>query len=276
MSETNAEAKDWLDRAIEHETRKELGKAVACYRRAVVAAPKEVVARFRLANLFWLMEKLEESRKEFEDLLAIAPDPVSEAELCVVKGRLIAQQGEWQEAYRLFDQAVDLFQRYRCPAEYIDVLAKAYEGMGNMKYREGQQFTALALYRKALELTEGNRQIQLHNLALCLANVGRKNEAMKVFRQALKYGNDPDCWQAIGDLYMQQEKFKPSIDCYRRALAVDPDHFDSHYGLGYCLYLSGDFDQARLHIERARALGEPNADDMLRDIDLCKYIGERL
>ena len=49
-------------------------------------------------------------------------------------------------------------------------------------------------------------------------------------------------------------QFEEAIECYRRALALQPDFAKSHHGLGTALYELGDFEAARTRYERALAL----------------------
>ncbi|HSC25640.1 MAG TPA: tetratricopeptide repeat protein [Vicinamibacterales bacterium] len=56
------------------------------------------------------------------------------------------------------------------------------------------------------------------------------------------------------DLSGQHE---PAVARYREALALAPDDFDAHYGIGRALDLAGQYDEAREHFSKAVALAPP-------------------
>lgn len=60
-----------------------------------------------------------------------------------------------------------------------------------------------------------------------------------------------DAWRELGRGWASIYHYGPAADCYRKALALQPDSADACAGLGSALQLQGDFDQAVGWMERA-------------------------
>jgi tetratricopeptide (TPR) repeat protein len=54
----------------------------------------------------------------------------------------------------------------------------------------------------------------------------------------------------------QQQRYAEASDQYRRVLAIDPELGVVHLQLGASLAAIGHYQDARLHLDRARTLGE--------------------
>lgn len=61
-------------------------------------------------------------------------------------------------------------------------------------------------------------------------------------------------WSQLGRLYNGQKRFAEAADVLERAVAIEPDHLDSHYQLSTAYRLLGRHADARRHAERAEEI----------------------
>jgi predicted O-linked N-acetylglucosamine transferase (SPINDLY family) len=63
----------------------------------------------------------------------------------------------------------------------------------------------------------------------------------------------------LGNALAAQGKLDQAVDCYERALTLDPDNAEVHNNLGLAMAMQGGLDRAVVHFERALALDPDNA-----------------
>ncbi|MCP4640539.1 MAG: tetratricopeptide repeat protein [bacterium] len=69
-----------------------------------------------------------------------------------------------------------------------------------------------------------------------------------------------------GIALVKEGKYAEAVPLFKSLLQDKPSLRDAWYGLGYCYYKDGNLEQSRLLMERAKGLGHPSADRMLRRI----------
>jgi len=96
------------------------------------------------------------------------------------------------------------------------------------------------------DLKENKENSELH-LELARANMQKRNSfsAMKAAQQAIKYKpNLSEGYKIVGDGYFDRENFKEAEDYYIKALGIDENYADAHYGLANCLLTRRDYKSA--------------------------------
>jgi len=79
--------------------------------------------------------------------------------------------------------------------------------------------------------------------ALVLAD--RFTEAEVLLEQiVMKERRDADIWLLLGFIKAKQQHYKPAAECFRKAVAIQPDNPQNHYNLGIALRDSGDVEAA--------------------------------
>jgi len=98
---------------------------------------------------------------------------------------------------------------------------------------QGSYEEAVASYDKALELDSTNATI-LIGKGLALANLGRFNEAIDNFDQAMLFdSSNADIWYFKGlALSSGLAKHDSSIDCFDKALEINPEYYEALLGRG--------------------------------------------
>ncbi|MDR3320227.1 MAG: tetratricopeptide repeat protein [Desulfovibrio sp.] len=123
-------------------------------------------------------------------------------------------------------------------------------------YSQGDLFTAMEEYKLAI-LADKNNIMALNSLGVCVAALGRKEEARRYFLTALKRGSgsgDPleaqTCYN-LGSVCQSLNKRRSAAHYYRRCIACAPDHIFAHIRLGQLSEASGKTSQARSLYEHA-------------------------
>jgi len=94
-----------------------------------------------------------------------------------------------------------------------------------------------------------------NNLGILAAREGRLDEAIELFRQALRLS--PDSMIALdnlGSAYRQTKRWKEAQDTYEEALRAAPADPEANYGLGMVYAQNGDTARAEQYLQRALKL----------------------
>lgn len=83
--------------------------------------------------------------------------------------------------------------------------------------------------------------------------------AIKYFEKASKLDyNFAYAHTLQGHEHSSNDSIDTAKNCYRRALACDPQHYNAYYGLGMCCMKLGQYDRALLFFEKARNINPVN------------------
>lgn len=83
--------------------------------------------------------------------------------------------------------------------------------------------------------------------------------AIKYFEKATKLDyNFAYAHTLQGHEHSSNDSIDTAKNCYRRALACDPQHYNAYYGLGMCCMKLGQYDRALLFFEKARNINPVN------------------
>jgi predicted TPR repeat methyltransferase len=112
------------------------------------------------------------------------------------------------------------------------------------------------------------------NLGNALLADGRTEAGAAAFRDALAL--DPDCVDALANLatIVKRTDWDAALGLYERALARDPDHAESHFGLAGVLRRLERFDEAERHYRRALEL-RPSLTPVHRELARFLYMRRR-
>lgn len=109
---------------------------------------------------------------------------------------------------------------------------------GNSAYQSGQYLEAELEYRKALDL-QPDRPDALFNLAACLFQQGRYDQAVQALEQSLATENDPEQIARIqynlGTSLMAKEDYPAATEAFRSALRLQPDLEAARHNLGVAI-----------------------------------------
>ncbi|MDR1659143.1 MAG: diguanylate cyclase [Desulfovibrio sp.] len=122
-------------------------------------------------------------------------------------------------------------------------------------YSLGDLFSAVEEYKLAL-LADKNNVMALNSLGVCMAALGRREDANRFFLAALKHDGPLEgqiCYN-LGAVNQILGKRRAAAHYYRRCLARAPDHLFAHIRLGQLYEAGGRTRLAKAFYERAIAL----------------------
>jgi tetratricopeptide (TPR) repeat protein len=161
---------------------------------------------------------------------------------CAKLGALEVSEGNPGRGIDLLEQGLDRCGADAAPVRYELLLHLA------IALAADQPARAAALYREALDLPLDPR-LQLAarlNLAALLLKGGNPEEAARHARGTVRLAPDLAIgWYDLGLIERQRGDLPAAIAAYRRAIALDPGHPESHQNLAVALLLGGDIVGAR-------------------------------
>ena len=173
-------------------------------------------------------------------------------------GRLLADQGRYDEAIRQLQKALE-----------IDPdLAVAHGNLGYALADRGQVDEAIAEFQTAMKIDPDDATTH-YNLGLVLADRGQLDEAIAHFRKALEI--NPDYVKVHGNLGLalaHRGQVDEAIAEYRKALELDPDGVRVHNDLGLVLAQRGQVDEAIIQFRKALEL-KPDCAEFSNNLGLA-------
>ena len=113
---------------------------------------------------------------------------------------------------------------------------------------------SITLGERSIAVTEGNYMMQ-NNLGNALADAGRLDEAIELYRHALRiHPTYPDTYNNLGTALTEQGLFAEAVDSFYRALRLQSDNAEVHFNLGYTLSKKKRFQEATRHYDQALRL----------------------
>jgi protein O-mannosyl-transferase len=128
---------------------------------------------------------------------------------------------------------------------------RAYNNLGNLVNKRGDQREAFKLYQTAIEVDPGY-QPGYYNLANLLAGEGRLDESVAYYRRSLDI--NPDAIEAHNNLAVvlfQLGMGEESIKHLREAVRIDPSDPAAYYNLGVALIKAGRSREALPFLKKA-------------------------
>jgi tetratricopeptide (TPR) repeat protein len=156
-------------------------------------------------------------------------------------GRLLAQQGQREEARKWLGHAVAL---------RPDLGAGWFE-LGLLSFAENRFEEALQNFARARKLVPQDPRIPFQT-AKALSQLKRPEEAILVVRESLEL--DPDYWEArsfLGEELAFAGRVSEAQQAFETVLRLKPDHPWAHLNLGVALFKQGRREEAVRHFEEA-------------------------
>ncbi len=147
-------------------------------------------------------------------------------------------------------------------------------------FSQGDPFEAIQEYKQAL-LADENNSMAWISLGVCLAGIGRKNDARVCFERALKLNppspQDVMILYNLGQIHQDLNEIKAATGYYHRCLKTDPEHVYATLRLGQLAEQAERPSRARRYYEKALKLpgGEGPAQRRLARLALrCNNLDE--
>ena len=128
-----------------------------------------------------------------------------------------------------------------------------YSKLAGFYYNHGRFSEAAENFRRVTELTPDNAKA-FANLGGVLMQLGRLDQALEVFRKSVALAPTDLAWSNIGTLEYYEWHFTAAADAYEKALALQPDHYETWANLGDARLFQGQDRRAAEAYERSAAL----------------------
>ncbi|HXC59612.1 MAG TPA: tetratricopeptide repeat protein [Steroidobacteraceae bacterium] len=200
----------------------------------------------------------------------------------IAKGNEIEDQGQVQEALKLYDEAVRVAptlarahlnrgnalmtlgdfdaagEAYRTALVHDSALPGAHYNLGNALARRGRFEEACVSYRRALQLKPAFADAEVA-LGAALEDLQRPQEAAESYRRALKLQPDyAGAYCNLGSVLMNLEQPAEAVACFRQALKLDAGMTTLYYKLGVAL---GKLQQHEAAINAYRLMVQHHPED---------------
>ncbi|XP_067392374.1 protein O-mannosyl-transferase TMTC1 isoform X3 [Emydura macquarii macquarii] len=150
----------------------------------------------------------------------------------------LKDQGRNSEAIYHYKTALKLYPRHASALNNLGTLTK-------------DLVVAKEYYRKALQLNPQHNRA-LFNLGNLLKSQGKKEEAVFLLRDSIKYGPEfADAYSSLASLLAEQEQFKEAKEVYQAGIENCPESSDLHNNYGVFLVDTGTPEKAVSHYQQA-------------------------
>ncbi len=222
-------------------------KALATYRRALGAAPRNIDVRLKVIHLLQSSGELEQAVSEYEGLIRAAPrNPDYVFELC----ETLIQRGDRPRALTLLGE---LEQRARDDEDVMARLAEFYE-------RVDEKARSIAVLTRLSAIAPGDPS-HLVDLGDRYFQQGDKKRALETWaRIKVVVPNRAKALAALGDVYLEHDMLAEGIEALKEASQLEPSNVG--YKKAYAVALErtasgvGASSLSTQRYEEARAIWE--------------------
>ncbi|XP_023608081.1 transmembrane and TPR repeat-containing protein 1 [Myotis lucifugus] len=149
--------------------------------------------------------------------------------------------------------------------------ASALNNLGTLTRNTAE---AKMYYQRALQLNPQHNRA-LFNLGNLLKSQEKKEEAVTLLRDSIRYGPDfADAYSSLASLLAEQERFKEAEEMYQAGIKNCPDSSDLHNNYGVFLVDTGSPEKAVAHYQQAIKLSPSHDVAMVNLGRLYRSLGD--
>jgi Flp pilus assembly protein TadD len=216
-------------------------QAVEFLQKANVIQPNSPDILFKLGTALFQIKKFDQARQIFEEL------NFADADFMI--GEILAKQNRYSEAAQFYEKAL-------AQDKSKDVY---FIRLGGIYLLQSQFNQALTYFKEASELFPEVAEIK-YFLALTLRGLGNYDLAMAELQKSLSLKETADSNALLGAILFDRNEFAEAEKYLRKAVLLNPRHFNSHYDLGRLLVKQQRLPEALPILQKAAALMPNNAD----------------
>jgi len=235
--------------------------AVSMIRQAIAAGFAGALAYYNLAEAYRALGQTEEAVASYQQ--ALKADP-SDGYAHFGLADTHFEAGD-------FDRAIDQYERaIALEPDHPEIL----NNLGNALLEKGETEAALARYERAVEV-DPDYAAAMANIAEVRAESDRES-ALPLLRRAAAVADEAEALVQIGRIFRQLDLPEEALECFARAIGIDPACAEAHQMVGNILWHRGELteaaksylaavearpDLASTHMHLASALVELNRHD---------------
>ncbi|NLP61112.1 tetratricopeptide repeat protein [Paraburkholderia sacchari] len=223
----------------------ERSMAIHALSRAIELQPDFPIALNNLGHLYGEQGEPEQASRLFERAIALAPDHPG---IHFNYGTMLLNAGEPARAAAVLRRTVEI-----APSQ-----ANAWNNLGKALLAMNRNTEARAVLERARELAPNSVEV-LTNLGCVLWGEGRIDEAKSALERALEL--DPrrvSAWNNLGNVFMSRGRIDEARAVFTRAIELKPDFAEAHINLGNVMSKSGCIEASIACYRRAMACDPAN------------------
>lgn len=216
-------------------------RAVEFLQKANLIQPNSPDILFKLGTGLYQIQKFEEAQQIFAQL--------NSADSNFMLGEILAKLKRYPEAAQFYERAIAL-------DKTKDVY---FVRLGGIYLLQSQFNQALPYFQQAAELFPQIAEIR-YFLAITLRGLGNYDSAVSEVRKSLALKETADSNALLGAILFDRNEFAEAEKYLRKAVLLNPKHFNSHYDLGRLLVKQQKFADSLPILQKAAVLMPNNAD----------------
>ncbi len=223
-------------------------------RKAAAAAPRRASVQYHLGNALWDLNRIDDAIECYRKALAIDPDH-------------LPAQLRWANALVRQGKAANAIGHFEKVLAVAPDRVEAHNNLGIALLSLNKTDAAVEHFQKTIAIVTANGDPDYYGDALFVAtrNLGNAwyarrqyDRAIECYRKALAI--DPKLVDARlnwGNCLFHQKQYRGAAEQFGKVLAIQPANADAHKNLGVALRLLADYDAAIIHLTKAVEL-RPN------------------
>ncbi|MDX1709458.1 MAG: tetratricopeptide repeat protein, partial [Desulfobacterales bacterium] len=216
------------------------------YNNILASDPQDVEVLMAIGQICTAMEKNDDARAFFNQVLQIDPSNAAAREQLLrlenpAAGKQAAVESV-EDAYNAFQKRLNTLRPQEAIAELEKIIASypdfavGHNDLAVLYYNSGRSEAALHHYQQAVRLQPENITLQKNLADFLFVEQGRVEEALQIYVNILKtHPDDVETLCITGHICVALEKFDDAKEFYQRVLALEPDHQDASQNLNAIL-----------------------------------------
>jgi tetratricopeptide (TPR) repeat protein len=213
-----------------------IGDAIRSLARSLELNGRDPEAHKVLGRCLMVIGRFDAAQLEFEQAARLNP---RSAEVRYNLGKLFSIQDNWARARSEFEHAL------RLDADYME----AFDGLGFALEALGENDSAVANYRKAIELNEARHagySAPYTNLSTFYSRKGSAAEGLEYARKAVRVNTNSDrAWFQLARTEELSGDLNRAAEALSRAIAINPGVASYHYVAGTIFRRLGKHQESR-------------------------------
>ncbi|PKM22428.1 MAG: hypothetical protein CVV10_04320, partial [Gammaproteobacteria bacterium HGW-Gammaproteobacteria-14] len=213
-------------------TETDYGTAIQLYRTLLETSKdsnERAEAYYLLAKAYDLAGDLDNSVLALDNLVKEYPDSQFYLEAQFRRGEMLFSDGDYERSSRAYAAVVDVGDRSDFYEQSLYKLGWSHYKLGDYEKSLIQFFTIVDRLQGSSELNdEGSMQTRLmmdvrRVISLAFVNLDGAETVKSWFARRGKRDYEPDIYRGLGDVYLQQERFRDAADTYDAFVEVYPN-----------------------------------------------------
>ena len=201
-----------------HMLRRDYARAEPAYARATRLSPRDVRARYGRGLALQMLDRLEEAARDYYAALVVQPENFdANSSLATV----YLQMDRPRSAVIFAQKAVEI--------DPTDGPSRA--NLGTAYEKIGRVGDAIEQYMAAVGLLDDATPV-MASLMRALGEEGRYSQAAETGERLVKVAPSANAYERLGWCYFRLGQYDRSIDAYRSAIEIEPDHWPALNGVG--------------------------------------------